>query len=145
LLFQAYTDGSSRAGNPGRAAWAYIIKSDVDGEIIRQDAACLPLIATNNRAEYQAAIECMKWWCANSFRYNYAILTLNSDSQLVVNQLIGTYQVKNPDLRPIWAEAFHLMGLTRTQVKWVPREKNSETDALVNVVQDAKERLLGIR
>ena len=58
---------------------------------------------------------------------------LNSDSELVVNQLNGKYRVKKDTLQPLFEQVKELAGRFESfKIKHVPREQNSEADALAN-------------
>jgi broad specificity phosphatase PhoE len=59
------------------------------------------------------------------------------DSKLVIEQMSGRWQIKNPGLRPLAAEAAALVkrfdGVT---FEWIPRERNKAADALANKAMD---------
>ncbi|XP_070029780.1 uncharacterized protein [Nicotiana sylvestris] len=56
------------------------------------------------------------------------------DSQLVVNQLLGSYEVKKPELRLYHDYAKKLMGwLNDVNIQYVPRKENKKADALATV------------
>ncbi|XP_070003462.1 uncharacterized protein [Nicotiana sylvestris] len=56
------------------------------------------------------------------------------DSQLVVNQLLGSYEVKKPELRPYHDYAKKLMGwLGDVTIQNVPRKENKKVDALATL------------
>ncbi|XP_070005569.1 uncharacterized protein [Nicotiana sylvestris] len=58
-------------------------------------------------------------------------LQVFGDSQLVVNQLLGSYEVKKPELRPYHDYAKKLMGwLDDVTIQHVPRKENKKADAL---------------
>ena len=60
-------------------------------------------------------------------------IEIYSDSELLVRQLQGRYQVKHPVLRALHAKARDLIaGFRRFTVTHVPREENAEADALAN-------------
>lgn len=89
---------------------------------------------TNNVAEYQALL----WGLRTAIHLDARPLTVYSDSELVVRQLSGEYKVKNHGLRPLHAEAVRLIGmLGDVSVVHVPREANTEADALANAAMDA--------
>lgn len=89
-MIKAYTDGSG--SNPqGYGAASFIIVKDKS--IIHQDTKVLRNV-TNNVAEYTAVEMAIQWAVANGYDY----LDLRSDSQLVVNQINGSYQTKNGTL-----------------------------------------------
>jgi ribonuclease H / adenosylcobalamin/alpha-ribazole phosphatase len=55
--------------------------------------------ATNNVAEYTAAIQALRW-LADEDRTEVSV-ALYSDSQLLVNQLSGKWRVKSAQIRPL--------------------------------------------
>jgi ribonuclease HI len=58
---------------------------------------------------------------------------LRSDSQLLINQLTGTYRVKSPNLVPLHRAALEqVRRFTRVTFEHVPRERNTEADRLAN-------------
>jgi probable phosphoglycerate mutase len=59
------------------------------------------------------------------------------DSKLVVEQMSGRWQIKNPGLRPLAAEAAKLVaGFASVTFDWIPRERNKLADALANRAMD---------
>ncbi|NLW49475.1 MAG: ribonuclease HI family protein [Candidatus Brocadiaceae bacterium] len=119
-----FTDGASR-GNPGPAGIGMVLKTP-DG---RTAAAWGEPIGrtTNNVAEYRAVIAGLR----RALELGVARVHLFSDSELLVRQLQGTYRVRNARLRPLYDEATALLGrFAAWTVRHVPREENSEADAL---------------
>ncbi|XP_070019973.1 uncharacterized protein [Nicotiana sylvestris] len=58
-------------------------------------------------------------------------LQVFGDSYLVVNQLLGSYEVKKPDLRPYHDYAKKLMGwLDDVTIQHMQRKENKKADAL---------------
>ncbi|XP_070025017.1 uncharacterized protein [Nicotiana sylvestris] len=58
-------------------------------------------------------------------------LQVFGDSQLVVNQLLGSYEVKKLELRPYHDYAKKLIGwLTDVTIQHVPRKENKKDDVL---------------
>lgn len=58
---------------------------------------------------------------------------LNSDSELVVFQLTGRYRVKKDTLKPLFQKVKELSARFESfKVRNIPREQNSEADALAN-------------
>ncbi|XP_070003288.1 uncharacterized protein [Nicotiana sylvestris] len=58
-------------------------------------------------------------------------LQVFGNSQLVVNKLLGSYEVKNPELHPYHDYAKKLMGwLGDMTIQHVPRKENKKVDAL---------------
>lgn len=128
-----YTDGGSR-GNPGQSASGFVIK-DGQERTIYKGGKYLG-ITTNNQAEYQAVKSALEK--ALELGAQYAQCRL--DSQLVANQLNGSFQIKNRDLWPIHTAITKLIA-TFKQVSFVHirREFNHEADAVVNKILDDHE------
>jgi len=126
-----YTDGGSR-GNPGPAAAAFVINESDTGRLLCAKAVYLGR-ATNNFAEYTAVckgLERAKQLGADSVR-------LFSDSDLLVKQLNGRYKVRSKQLRPLFINATELLEqFETTSVQFVPRNKNTQADSLVNRALD---------
>ena len=81
----------------GVAAYGYVVEgaglySEGQGLAVRPFSPH----ATNNVAEYVAAICALEWLVDQRYRGN---VTLTGDSQLVVRQMRGEYQVRAPHLR----------------------------------------------
>ena len=125
-----YTDGGSR-GNPGPSASGYVILDENDK--ILEDRGVYLGITTNNQAEYTA----LKLGLEGALKLQVAIVEVFMDSLLVVNQMKGSFKVRNRDLWPIHSA---IMDLTRNfaQVSFthVPRELNKLADAAVNRALD---------
>lgn len=84
--------------------------------------------ATNNVAEYAAALRALEYLRARGFRGQVLVF---GDSQLVIRQMKGEYAVRAPHLR---AYHEHLTMLERqfagVEFAWVPRTENRRADAL---------------
>lgn len=146
-----YCDGGAR-GNPGPAAIGFVVKSS-EGKILHQHSQRIGE-ATNNVAEYKAVIAALGWIGRQRQRTEnqYTPYTIFLDSRLVVNQLSGKFKVKDEKLKDLIIQARRLekrANLTlenRAQlfssnppaIRYVliPREQNSEADALVNEALD---------
>ncbi len=119
-----FTDGASR-GNPGPAAIGVAIETENGVEI----AAFGKSIgrATNNVAEYRAAIEGVR----RAKELGADAVELYVDSELLARQLSGAYRVRNPKLRPLYEELVkEVQGLREFSVQHVPREQNRRADQL---------------
>jgi ribonuclease HI len=126
-----FSDGGSR-GNPGEAAIAYILEDPVRGEVLKQHCERIGR-ETNNVAEYRALIEGLR--AALKFQPNRLICHL--DSELVVKQVNGEYQVKMDTLKPFVEEIKVLaMELPDVLFTHIPRADNHRADALVNRALD---------
>jgi ribonuclease HI len=130
-----YTDGASR-GNPGPAAYAYVISGIGVGEDDVEEGACLGRM-TNNQAEYTALVKGLEH--ALELAPDAAI-QVHSDSELMVKQMRGEYRVKNEELRPLYEQATRLLGRFKAGVtfKHVRRGENKRADELCNQALDGK-------
>jgi len=132
LHLVAYCDGASR-GNPGQAAAAAII-CDRDGTVLHRTSRLLG-VATNNVAEYEAVLLALE----RAAQLRAESLVLKVDSELVANQLRGTYRVKNAHLQNLYRRARHLMGRFReVRVELVSRNENREADRMANKALDRR-------
>jgi ribonuclease H / adenosylcobalamin/alpha-ribazole phosphatase len=92
-------------------------------------------VATNNEAEYHALIEGLK--AVSEWKPDR--LEVYLDSKLVVEQVKGTYRVKEPRLQPLHREAKELLaGFGEVSISHVERERNKGADALANMAIDAQ-------
>ena len=129
-----YSDGASR-GNPGEAAAGFVILDTHGAELIAKGVYLGQ--CTNNMAEYQALI--LGLHAAHQFKAER--LAIRLDSELVVRQLEGRYQVKDAKLKPLYAKAMSLLrGFTNHTVSHVPRRENQRADELANQALDARQR-----
>ena len=132
MMIEAFCDGGAR-GNPGPAAFGYVIKKD--GQIIKSGNGYIG-IATNNVAEYTAVIEALTWLESSYPKVN---LTFYLDSELVVSQLSGIYKVKNSNIRDLVFKIRTLeSNFGQVNYKHIPREKNKQADRLVNLALDGQ-------
>ncbi|MDK2915650.1 MAG: ribonuclease [Euryarchaeota archaeon] len=130
-----YTDGASR-GNPGNAAWAYVIVRG--GSVVAGRSAYIGT-ATNNVAEYHAVINGLD--AAREFTSGR--LTVRSDSELVVRQLTGRYRITKEHLAGLAEEVRRRMRhFTEVRFESVPREHPciQVADRLCNETLDAEGR-----
>lgn len=135
LLIEVYFDGLCQPVNPGGiACYAFVVKSN--GKIIHSDygVAGEPFSkdSTNNVAEYTALAKALEWLVASNLVSDKVVI--NSDSQLVVNQLEGNYKVKAKRIIPLYRQVLLLKRkFSDVEISWVPREKNREADRLTNI------------
>lgn len=120
-------DGGAR-GNPGPAASACVIAKE--GRVIVKKSIYLGT-ATNNIAEYQGVLLAMKELSVLKPKEEILFIL---DSQLVVNQLLGKFKIKNENLKKLFIEIKKIENSLGVSIKYtsVPREKNKLADFLVN-------------
>jgi ribonuclease H / adenosylcobalamin/alpha-ribazole phosphatase len=124
-------DGGSR-GNPGPAGFGAVVREHPAGEILLERYGSLG-VATNNVAEYSGLIAGL----TAALDLNATHVEVRMDSKLVVEQMSGRWQIKNPGLRPLAAEAATLVSrFAKVTFEWIPRERNRAADALANQAMD---------
>ncbi|HET9477411.1 MAG TPA: ribonuclease HI family protein [Dehalococcoidia bacterium] len=126
-----FADGASR-GNPGPASIGAVVY-DPDGREVHTVSRRLGR-ATNNEAEYQAAIAGLEAALALGAR----AVDLRMDSELIVRQLQYRYRVRNPRLQPFFHRIIELRNrFDGFGVEHVPRERNKRADQLANLALDS--------
>ncbi len=136
MTIVAYTDGASR-GNPGESGIGVILKDEA-GTILFQASGYIG-VATNNVAEYQALLVCLK----KARELRCTKLVVHSDSELMVRQLSGKYRVKDKKLQSYFREAHSLLKDSpfTFEIVHVAREGNRDADDLANQGIDSGEQL----
>ena len=126
----AHCDGGAR-GNPGPAGYGALIQ-DQNGAVIAELSEFLGL-RTNNYAEYSGLLGCLQY----ALDHNHRRLKVVSDSELMVKQIQGKYQVKSPDLKPLFEEAKRRIAkLDGFEISHALRHKNKDADRLANEAMD---------
>jgi len=129
-LSRLYSDGACR-GNPGVGGAGAVI-TDEEGSVLWEGREYLGY-CTNNIAEYKALILGLKGALTEGFNN----LEVYLDSELLTNQINGSYRVKNEKLKVLMAEIRGLLTSFDTiQVKHVLRSSNSHADRLANLAID---------
>jgi ribonuclease HI len=129
-----YSDGGAR-GNPGPAAIGAVVLDPSTEPPLRLAVVSERIgIATNNVAEYRAVIAGLE----AAAPFHARRLCVRADSMLVVQQLRGAWKVKQEHLRPLFQRARELLAqYDDVQLEHVPRDENTDADALVNAALDA--------
>ena len=122
-------DGGAR-GNPGPAAIAAVVTTP-DGEVLESRRVDRPGDQQRRRVQSAAAGD-RAGRVARRARGRPG-----RRLELIVKQVKGEYQVKDPGLRPLHAEVRQaLEGFERWSIRHVRREHNAEADRLVNETLD---------
>ncbi|MFW6153250.1 MAG: ribonuclease HI [Halobacteriota archaeon] len=126
-----YFDGASR-GNPGPAAIGWVIVTD---EGIVDEGGAFIGEATNNEAEYEAIIRGLEVAADLGFE----AVEVRGDSELIVRQVRGEYDVNAPHLRERRVRVRELLeSFDDWTLEAVPRGVNDRADRLANEVLDAR-------
>jgi ribonuclease HI len=127
------SDGGSR-GNPGPSAIGVIIRKDE--EIITQYSEKIGE-GTNNFAEYMALIKALELVS----KITKDEVTCVLDSELLVRQLLGEYQVKSRNLMPLFLKVQRLQE-NFSKIKYVHVSRwdkfQKVVDSLLNKELDKK-------
>lgn len=124
-------DGACEPRNPGGwGGWGFVIYGP-DGDEIATGAGLLPKgpAMTNNVAEYTAALECVRAWTSLG---NREPLLIRGDSKLVVEQMLGNWQVKAGAYVTVHRELRALVDAHQLPLRWqwIPRDQNARADEL---------------
>uniref|UniRef100_A0A6C0FCH9 RNase H type-1 domain-containing protein n=1 Tax=viral metagenome TaxID=1070528 RepID=A0A6C0FCH9_9ZZZZ len=121
-----FFDGCSK-GNPGESgAGAVIFRDDKE---IYTESFFVGDRETNNVAEYTGLIMGLSYAVDN----NMDTLVVKGDSNLVIRQMKGEFQVKSPKLMPYYQEARKLSDkIKNIRYEHVYRDNNKRADELAN-------------
>jgi len=124
-----YFDGAAR-GNPGPAAVGYVVVTE--GGIVAEGGETIGR-ATNNQAEYAALVRALSVAADHGFDE----VVVRGDSELVVKQVRGEYDVNDPQLREYRVQVRELLtGFSEWSLSHVPRDINDRADQLANDALD---------
>ncbi|BCJ63542.1 bifunctional RNase H/acid phosphatase [Polymorphospora rubra] len=124
-------DGGAR-GNPGPAGFGAVVRDAGTGEVLAERAEAIG-VATNNVAEYRGLLAGLE----AAAEVGASAVDVRMDSKLVVEQMSGRWQIKNPGLRPLAAQAATLVRrFDSVTFGWIPRERNKHADGLANAAMD---------
>lgn len=114
---------------PGVATFGFTVEGeDLDFEDCGLATRPYSEHSTNNVAEYVAAIRALEWLHERGYR---GTVIASGDSQLVVRQMKGEYEVRTEHLRAYREWLARLATeFAAVEWQWVPREQNSRADAL---------------
>ena len=130
-MITLYFDGLCRPKNPGGVAtYGYVIFRD--GKRVKSGYGVVGSGTgmTNNVAEYSALKHGLEWARVNCSDDE---IVIKGDSQLVIHQLNGTWQIKSETSKKFVPEICRLLEGRKTRFVWIPREENAEADELSNV------------
>jgi ribonuclease HI len=125
--FVVNTDGGAR-NNPGPAGIGAVFKNPSTGKIAYKIKKFIGN-TTNNCAEYVAVLESLK--LAKQLKAKR--IKIRSDSELLVRQMQGRYQVKDEKLKMLHTRVKNISKeFELISYEHVRREENKEADSLVN-------------
>jgi len=129
---RVYSDGAAR-GNPGPSG-AGAVLVDASGTVVDRLGKYLG-IQTNNYAEYMGLLLGLK----RARELGIREVEVFADSELMIRQLGGRYQVRSPSLRPLYEEALRVLNdFSRVKLVYVPRKMNAAADEMSNRAIDER-------
>jgi ribonuclease HI len=124
MRLHVFSDGACW-GNPGPAAIGAIVSDESQKPLIEISEYIGE--GTNNQAEYRALLEGLK----AAGRLRATELVLHLDSELIIRQLSGRYEVKNVKLIPIYEEVKKLLrGFSKYTVNQLNHSTNEDAHNL---------------
>jgi len=136
MKFRAHVDGAAR-GNPGPAGAGVYVHAE-DGLPAEEHFEALGR-ATNNVAEYRALLLALD----RAQRRGATDVMIESDSLLLVEQMLGRFRVKAAHLQPLVADARRrAKAFPRFSIRHVRREQNVDADRRATLGADESERLM---
>jgi ribonuclease HI len=112
------------------ATYGYVIYQD--GKKVKSGSGVIGSGAgmTNNVAEYSALKRAAEWVSRHGGDDE---IVIKGDSQLVIHQMNGTWQIKSDTSKKFVPEIRRLLEGRKTRFIWIPREQNVEADLLSNI------------
>jgi ribonuclease HI len=112
------------------ATYGYVIYQD--GKKVKSGCGVVGSGAgmTNNVAEYSALKQAAEWVRR---QVGDEEIVIKGDSQLVICQMNGTWQVKSETSKKFVPEIRKLLEGRKARFVWIPREQNAEADQLSNI------------
>ena len=131
-------DGGSR-GNPGVGGAGAVLYKNNHEEWSK--TFYLGDNVTNNQAEYKGLIGGLK----HVSTLDLPNLLVEGDSNLVINQVSGTWRVKNDELKILHDEVHeYLNKIKDIRFQHIPRNENKRADQLANEAMDRKQDMNNI-
>ncbi|WP_302083186.1 ribonuclease HI family protein [Salinibaculum rarum] len=126
-----YFDGACK-NNPGPAAYGYVLY-DASGDELTTDSHHFADHATNNEAEYHAIEEGLR----TALDAGISELLIRGDSQLVIKQVRGEYDVNAENLTTLCNRVRALIeGFDGVVLDHVTRDNNHRADGLASAALD---------
>ena len=122
--WKAWFDGATQGSNPGvRGIGGLLLGPSGERIEIAEEIG----MGTNNEAEYMALMAVLD----AAIEVGAQHLEVFGDSQLVINQVNGAWFIKAKELLPLSKTVIELKAqIAQVTLRWIPREENSEADAL---------------
>ncbi len=121
--FSLFVDGASQPQKKQAGIGGVIYLNDSEIESFSDNIG----EATNNEAEYRALI----YGCELLRKYKPERVYIFADSEFMVKQITGEYQVKNPRMQKLYGRAMTILQhFPEWTIEHVPRARNKRADQL---------------
>lgn len=125
MKYKLYFDGNK---TPKGVTCTYVVVTET-GERIIEETIPLPQQTTSNQAEYYGVLYGVKklnsYLTSNNISPKDVIVEIYGDSQLVINQLEGQYECKDPQLRVLRSKIRDMLTkFAYYSFQWVSRKEN---------------------
>ena len=125
LPWKMLFDGASHKDGAG----AGVVFVTSEGHVLPYSFTLME-VCSNNVAEYQALLLGLRMAVDIKQRH----LQIYGDSKMVINQLLGEYEVRKPELMPYAKQAKRLIAwIGDVTLEHVPRRENKQADALAKL------------
>ena|SRR3990167_3903289 len=133
-MIKAFFDGCCEPLNPGgTASFGAVIFKD-DKRVWECSRIFIPKpgkekLTSNNVAEYSGFKSILDWLLEQ--KANHEKIVIYGDSNLVIQQMFGTWQIRHGHYVPIAHQCLHLLErFNNIKGQWIPREENDIADEL---------------
>lgn len=132
--YDCWFDGATNETNPSTllGIGAYI---EEDGVGVFEGSFGFPIsngMGSNNYSEYLALITILQFFSGKDL--TDCTINIHGDSKMVINQMNGTWKIKDGLYKYRALEAQAILGELKesanVNLKWIPREKNTRADQL---------------
>lgn len=120
LLF----DGGNGGPNVNKGYGSFIIRANKNSPTLHHECVEFTNPMTNNEAEYNTLIYALQWIHdhIDDPEYEYGVLEIEGDSQLIRCQVLGLWQVRELRMKPLRDRVQQLLNVfTRWSYNYIPR------------------------
>jgi ribonuclease HI len=123
-----HTDGSCWAKDGRMGVGIAFFENDSDTPF-REEAITISGLGSSNEAEYHGIIHALMIILKEYDTPSNHLVTINTDSQLICNQIIGDWECRHDNLKLLLDEVWRLVRLIKKPLilfNWVPRENSKQ-------------------
>jgi len=132
-MIEVYFDGACEPRNPGgTGTYGYAVYRN--GQIIKTGYGCVGRGEgiSNNLAEYSGLCAALRWLKTQGLEHEDILI--KGDSMLVIQQMLGSWKIKNGAYVEKAYETQELLGeFQYSDLEWIPREENDVCDRLSKI------------